>query len=1052
MDNERDTQPERRTSTVSSSSNLHRPGTVRARSRKQSLVTPNSAKSLVSFPSLSPEASPALYANGSFNLSPVARTGSIPHTPRKDSTGPPSIVQSLIQRSASARGRTALFDDSPKGTGQEIPGALHHASDDHIQHRIARTGAVALVRQLAEDLAQRDAEMTGLRRRAEERERELKRMLREVEVSNLDIETRLHRVGSLIEKPVRARDLTIKTGRRPTGGRSRTTSITDGIDQMMGEAMKDDVGVNTEPDEAYMDSLNGQDRHATIKAGNAGQRDVDRASTSSSVESHGLRASTVRGWKGYLWSGNNTSKMTSRTSSIMSDYNENAEAVMKVQTPSGANGRRKALDDDLFSPLKHASTTESNSNAETQSRKSSSSVTSWTMKLFAGNPQASRDPISNTARGRSATTGSGAPKNSRGASTASAQTPSSARAALLRVNSMAPENRTPRKFAPPPPIPTNATKATPQSASIQLPNSPTSVTSAANLGPVEMDTILPPDSRPPTDQTYNNTSTEFLTDRFGFIYDQRRRKREAEMLKNVKHKHKRSSGVESLTNDRASTHSRTDSIRRPDTPASTDDKTEEKPAKRWQDYLKKATFPTELLSHTPSAKPSTTVITAETPTPLKRSPTFESVRGSLSSTTINPSPSASPITASNAEISKPLLSASDAQPSETSTSEAEPVKLLLAQLTEIHDTLQHDRTVKWNEFLRKIRASRQKAGDTAAPNTKQPTDMPEVSLTDGEMIGVANLGKKGKVGRAKWKEFTQLVLTGIPVAYRAKIWAECSGASALRVPGYYDDLVQNGIDDPETLTQITMDIHRTMTDNVFFRTGPGVPKLREVLLAYARRNPQLGYCQGMNLVTASLLLIMPTAEDAFWLLATIVETILPPGYYSATLLASRADTLVLRHYVAVLLPKLSAHLDSLGIELEALTFQWFLSVFTACLSAEALFRVWDVVLCLGDGSTFLFQVALALLKLNEGRLVGEETAGGVYDCLGGVSDHEVGIDGLIRGSEALKGEVRREDVMDLRVSALVEEEKLMHGDRQNSIEEGNESGELEVQVPMPVQD
>jgi len=943
-----------------------------------------------------------------------------------------------------------LFDDSPKGTAHEVPGALHHASDEHIQHRIARTGAVALVRQLAEDLARRDAEMTGLRRRAEDRERELKKMLREVEVSNLDIEARLHRVGSLVEKPTRARDLTIKTGRRSTGGRSRNTSITDGIDQMMGEAMKDDVGINTELDEGYLDSLNAQDKNATIKAGNAGQRDVDKASTSSSVESHARNASTVRGWKDYLWSGNNTSKKTSRTSSIISDYNEDAEAFRRDQLPSGASGRRKALDDDLFSPVERSPTIESNSNAETRSRKSSSSVTSWTMKLFAGNLQANRDANAHSTRGRSATMGSGTPKDSRGVSAASGQPPSSARAALLRVNSIAPENRTTRKSAPPLPMHPNATKATPQSATIQLPNSPTSVASAANLGPVEMDTILPPDSRPPTDQTYNNISTEFLTDRFGFIYDQRRRKREAEMLKNVNHKHKRSSGGDSLINDRASMHSRTDSIRRPDTPASTEDKTEGKPAKRWQDYLKKATFPTELLSHTPSAKPSTTVVTAETPTPLKRSPTFESVRGSLSSTATNPEPSASPITASNAEISKPLLRASDTQQPETSTLEAEPVKLLLAQLTEIHDTLQHDRTVKWNEFLRKVRASRQKPGDTAAPNTKQPIDMPEVSLTDGEMIGVANLGNKGKVGRAKWKEFTQLVLAGIPVAYRAKIWAECSGASTLRVPGYYDDLVQNGIDDPEILAQIQMDIHRTMTDNVFFRTGPGVPKLREVLLAYARRNPELGYCQGMNLVTASLLLIMPTAEDAFWLLTTIVETILPPGYYSSTLLASRADQLVLRHYVGVLLPKLSAHLDSLGIELEALTFQWFLSVFTACLGAEALFRVWDVVLCLNDGSTFLFQVALALLKLNEGRLLREETAGGVYDCLGGVSDHEVGIDGLIRGSEALKGEVRREDVEDLRVSALAEEEKRMGGGEG----EDKGSGDLEIQVliPIPVQD
>ena len=943
-----------------------------------------------------------------------------------------------------------MFDDSPKGTAKEIPGALHHASDEHIQHRIARTGAVALVRQLAEDLAQRDAEMTSIRRRAEERERELKNMLREVEVSNLDIETRLHRIGNLVEKPARPIDLTIKTGGRQTGDAGKTTNIAHGIDQMMGEAMEDDVGINTELNEGYLDSLDVRDKNATIKAGNIVKRDDDKRFTGSSMESQGRTASTVRGWKDYLWSGNSISRKTSRTSSVATDYDEEAEEATGAQVAGGGNGRRKALDDDLFSPLKRTSTTPSISNAETQSRKSSSSVTSWTMKLFAGNPQANREPNTNTVRGRSATTGSGAPRNSRGTSGASIQTASSAKAALLKVNSMEPDNRAAKKTVPPLPLQTTTTaKGTPQPTALQLPSSPKSVTSAANLGPVEMDTILPLDSRPPTDQTYNNTSTEFLTDRFGFIYDQRRRKREAELLRKVNHNHKRSSGVESLTSDRASMKSRTESIHRPDTPASTDDKTEEKPAKRWQDYLKVATFPTELLSHTPSAKPSTTVIIAETPTSLKRSPTFDSVRGSLSSTALNPEPSASPITASNAEISKPLLSASNAHQPETTPPDAEPVKLLLAQLTEIHDALQRDRTIKWNEFLRKVRASRKKEGDTIAPNAKQPTDMPEVTLTDGEMIGVANLGNKGKVGRAKWKEFKQLVLTGIPVAYRAKIWAECSGASALRVPGYYDDLVTNGIDDPEILSQIQMDIHRTMTDNVFFRAGPGVAKLHEVLLAYSRRNPEVGYCQGMNLVTASLLLIMPTAEDAFWLLTSIVENILPPGYYSSTLLASRADQLVLRHYVSVLLPKLSAHLDNLGIELEALTFQWFLSVFTSCLSAEALFRVWDVVLCLNDGSTFLFQVALALLKLNEGRLVSEETAGGVYNCLGGVSDHEVGIDGLIRGSEALKGEVRREDVEELRVSAVEEEEKRMKGESKGS---EAPSGELEIQLPMPVQD
>jgi len=34
------------------------------------------------------------------------------------------------------------------------------------------------------------------------------------------------------------------------------------------------------------------------------------------------------------------------------------------------------------------------------------------------------------------------------------------------------------------------------------------------------------------------------------------------------------------------------------------------------------------------------------------------------------------------------------------------------------------------------------------------------------------------------------------------------------------------------------------------------------------------------------------------------------------------------------LPLLDAHLQKLGVELEALTFQWFLSIFTDCLAGE----------------------------------------------------------------------------------------------------------------------
>lgn len=101
---------------------------------------------------------------------------------------------------------------------------------------------------------------------------------------------------------------------------------------------------------------------------------------------------------------------------------------------------------------------------------------------------------------------------------------------------------------------------------------------------------------------------------------------------------------------------------------------------------------------------------------------------------------------------------------------------------------------------------------------------------------------------------------------------------------------------------------------------------------------------GMNLITASLLLICATAEDCFWLLVAIIDVILPSQYFSSTLLVARADQVVLRQYVSEVLPRLSAKLEELGVELEACTFHWFLSLYAGVLTGgEALYRVWDVM-------------------------------------------------------------------------------------------------------------
>lgn len=90
----------------------------------------------------------------------------------------------------------------------------------------------------------------------------------------------------------------------------------------------------------------------------------------------------------------------------------------------------------------------------------------------------------------------------------------------------------------------------------------------------------------------------------------------------------------------------------------------------------------------------------------------------------------------------------------------------------------------------------------------------------------------------------------------------------------------------------------------------------------------------MNLVASTLLLVHADEEEAFWVLAAIIERILPEDFFSPSLLPSRACPLVLLDYVREYTPKLFHHLNDLGIDLPAICFSWFLSLFTDCLPVE----------------------------------------------------------------------------------------------------------------------
>lgn len=1079
--------PRRSSSQTSANSNKSRKTNDRTRLRKSpsdasSLLSPKLDPSLTSFPSLSePLPYDTLEDAGSTKPAQLCQPNRTISQRLKDRK---ATLKGLTSASPPLTGRSALFDDSPRSS-LDVPGALHLANDDHIERLICRSGALKLVRQFAQDLAQRDAEISALRVRADERERELKKMLREVEVSSAEIEKRLQKLEASNDK------LGDSTGDGENRGLQTSRKPANTIDGMMNAAMSETLG-NEGRDAVGNDA---EDLAGTIRPTKTDTEVQSRKSTGESTRNSGA---SVRGWQGYIWGSNTNSRKTSASSSIVSQETENDNATAKPRQPSANTSRRKGLSN-LFQPPAQPSgssyfiggtkgrlpsKTPTADDASVHSKQSTRSVTSWTMKLFAGNPQAGKEPAeASGTRTRSASLGQ---RNSNG-QTPSATAAESAMAALAKDASKSSTSvrsgGTIRGAG-------QTVRRAPTPASLKS-DTPEQARSSANMkdfGPVEMDAILPTESKPPTmTQTINQYQKDgLLTDRFGFIYDQRQRKRRRDSMPSIK-KGERPGGLQSLGNYRndsdidgdlllpakvGQTSGMISPTKRPATPASIDEQVDSTAPKKWQDYLKisNLTRPTELLLHTPSAGAIVTVNTADatgaiTPTGI-RAASVSVGAGKVLPTASSPAePNLSLATASITESSNDESGTDATADTNSEITDQEPVKLLLDRLTALHDSLQAEKEARWNEFLRKVRAERNSSTTTDRP--AKVSNAPEADIVNGEIIGIATLGRPTKNNRNKYLQFKSLVLQGIPVSLRPKIWSECSGANARRSPGYYDELVsqcESGDSlDSEIVSQINADIGRTLTDNTFFRHGPGVSRLKTILLAYSLHNPSVGYCQGMNLITASLLLIMPTSEDAFWILVAIIEDILPSGYFDKGLIVSRADQIVLREYVSEILPKLGARFEELGVELEACSFMWFLSLFTGCLSAEALYRVWDVVLCLnssdtppgtttapaitdipeqqqqpqqpspqtqslsdskshpGTSSPFLFQLCLALLKLNERQLLALDSPAAVYSYVNhNMTNHAISIDGLIHAAEALRKLVRREDVLGRRARAVEE--------------------------------
>lgn len=346
------------------------------------------------------------------------------------------------------------------------------------------------------------------------------------------------------------------------------------------------------------------------------------------------------------------------------------------------------------------------------------------------------------------------------------------------------------------------------------------------------------------------------------------------------------------------------------------------------------------------------------------------------------------------------------------------------QLSVDYEKLQQSRKIPWEKFLASDKQEREQgAFFSSLLGRGQPTTRGQQRLPDSA-VSLGSLPKELRLER------TRLVLGGVPMQLRERIWSQFIHESIMHEPDEYQYLIrQSAIDvDKEVRSEIEDDIPRTLANNVYFRAGKGRTKLRELLCCFGVKKAEIGYCQGMNLIGGYLLLALPSTETAFWVFCYMIEHVLAEVYFDATMRGGSIEISVLRSYVRDLIPRLAKHLEDLDIaDQETVPYNWFLTAFASTLTIEALYRVWDVVLGLPTQKNFLLRVGIALLKVNEENLLAIDDPFELRNYMDrSMAGHDVSIDGLIKASSELGRVIRDDEVKKRRRHFAFKIDEPMH--------------------------
>ncbi|CAE7560245.1 EVI5L [Symbiodinium natans] len=231
----------------------------------------------------------------------------------------------------------------------------------------------------------------------------------------------------------------------------------------------------------------------------------------------------------------------------------------------------------------------------------------------------------------------------------------------------------------------------------------------------------------------------------------------------------------------------------------------------------------------------------------------------------------------------------------------------------------------------------------------------------------------------QWMEMS-ILNGGVSASLRRGLWRHLSAVQEIEQRYQHELGVASAAEAFEALlhqplsqakiSEIERDVHRTYPSHRRFEGQEGAEgraELQQVLQATVVAEPNVGYCQGMNFVAATLLIHLGSASDAFWLLLALLES-----YHYRFVFAPGVPLLPLRVFqfagiVQRCLPRLWRHLREDGHSLEIFAHQCVLTLFSYSLEPDLLAYVYDAFFL--QGWKAVFRIGASLLAFLEEQLL-----------------------------------------------------------------------------------